>query len=43
VRGRIVRDGVARLSMAAVAVPNEWVKRLTDWVVTRFEKADRGD
>jgi hypothetical protein len=36
--GRIVRDGVARMSKAAVAVPKEWVKGLTDWVVARFER-----
>jgi hypothetical protein len=37
--GRIVRDGVARMSKAAVAVPKEWVKGLADWVVAKFEGA----
>ena len=37
--GRIVGDGVARMSKVAVAVPKEWVKGLTDWVVARFERA----
>jgi hypothetical protein len=37
--GRIVRDGVARMTKAAVAVPKEWVKGLADWVVGRFERA----
>jgi uncharacterized protein DUF697 len=36
--GRIVRDGVARMTKAAVAVPKEWVKGLADWVVARFER-----
>jgi hypothetical protein len=34
--GRIVRDGVTRLTKAAVAVPREWVKGFTDWVVARL-------
>jgi len=37
--GRIVRDGVARMSKAAVAVPKEWVKGLADWVVGKFANA----
>jgi hypothetical protein len=34
--GRVVRDGVARMSKAAVAIPKEWVKELKDRVVARF-------
>jgi hypothetical protein len=37
--GRIVRNGVTRMSKAAVAVPKEWVKGLGEWVVARFERA----
>jgi Domain of unknown function (DUF697) len=37
--GRIIRDGVARISKAAVAVPKEWLKGLADRIVARFEKA----
>jgi uncharacterized membrane protein YcjF (UPF0283 family) len=37
--GRIVRDGVARISKAAVSIPKELLKGLADRIVTRFEKA----
>lgn len=37
--GRIVRDGVARISKAAVSIPKEWLRGLADRIVARFEKA----
>jgi hypothetical protein len=33
--GRIVRDGVARLTKAAVAVPKEWAKGFADWLFAK--------
>lgn len=41
--GKIIRDGVARLTKAAVAVPKEKVREFMEWFVVKFEKAATGD
>jgi hypothetical protein len=33
--GRIIKDGVARLTKAATAVSKEWARQFTEWLVTK--------
>jgi len=37
--GRIVKDGVARMTSAAAAVPKEKMRELVEWVTAKFQRA----